>query len=67
VVNVPGTDDWYIVYHRRPLGDENGDHRQLAIDRMKFNADGTIAPVVMTNEGIAPRPLPAATVKGRRS
>jgi beta-xylosidase len=67
VVNVPGTDDWYIIYHRRPLGDDNGDHRQLAIDRMTFNTDGTIAPVVMTNEGIAPRLLPAATKKGRRS
>ena len=67
VVNVPGTDDWYIVYHRRPLGDDNGDHRQLAIDRMTFNADGTIQPVVMTNEGIAPRPLPAIMKKGRRS
>ena len=67
VVNVPGTDDWYIVYHRRPLGDDNGDHRQLAIDRMTFNADGTIAPVTMTNEGIAPRLLPAATKKERRS
>lgn len=67
VVNVPGTDDWYIVYHRRPLGDDNGDHRQLAIDRMTFNADGTIQPVVMTNEGIAPRPLPAIMKKGRQS
>ena len=31
-----------------------------------FNTDGTIAPVVMTNQGIAPRPLLAATKKGRR-
>ncbi|VVS99620.1 Arabinan endo-1,5-alpha-L-arabinosidase [Sphingomonas sp. EC-HK361] len=58
VVNVPGTDDWYIVYHRRPLGDDKGDHRQLAIDRMTFIADGSIAPVTMTKAGIAPRPLP---------
>jgi beta-xylosidase len=58
VVNVPGTDDWYIAYHRRPLGDDKGEHRQLAIDRMTFNADGTIAPVTMTNEGVKPRPLP---------
>lgn len=57
VVNVPGTDDWYIVYHRRPLGDDKGEHRQLAIDRMTFAADGTIVPVVQTNSGIAPRPL----------
>ena len=60
VVNVPGTNDWYIVYHRRPLGDDNGDHRQLAIDRMTFNADGTIKPVVMTNTGVTtPRSLKA--------
>lgn len=57
VVNAPGTDDWYIVYHRRPLGDDKGEHRQLAIERMFFAADGTIKPVVMTNEGVAPRPL----------
>ena len=58
VVNVPGTDDWYIAYHRRPLGDDKGEHRQLAIDRLIFNPDGTIAPVKMTNEGVKPRPLP---------
>ncbi|WP_435831854.1 family 43 glycosylhydrolase [Catellatospora methionotrophica] len=47
VVNVPGTDTWYIVYHRRPLSETDGNHRQLAYDRMVFNADGTIAPVTM--------------------
>ena len=61
VVNVPGTDDWYIAYHRRPLDEDAGERRQLAIDRMIFNADGTIAPVKMTNEGVAARPLPART------
>jgi beta-xylosidase len=61
VVNVPGTDDWYIAYHRRPLDQQSGERRQLAIDRMTFNADGTIAPVKMTNEGVAARPLPART------
>ena len=57
VVNIPGTDDWFIVYHRRPLGDADGNHRQLAIDRMRFNADGTIVPVRMTVEGVGPHPL----------
>lgn len=57
VVNVPGTDEWYIAYHRRPLDTDRGEHRQLAIDRMIFNKDGTIRPVVMTNEGVKPRPL----------
>lgn len=58
VVNVPGTDDWYIAYHRRPLDEDAGERRQLAIDRMIFKADGTIAPVKMTNEGVGARPLP---------
>lgn len=57
VVHVPGTDDWYIAYHRRPLGDDKGEHRQIAIDRMIFAEDGTIKPVVMTSEGVAPRPI----------
>ncbi|OLF09952.1 glycoside hydrolase family 43 protein [Actinophytocola xanthii] len=47
VINVPGTDIWYILYHRRPLSETDGNHRQLAYDRMVFNADGTIAPVTM--------------------
>ncbi|WP_329385217.1 family 43 glycosylhydrolase [Streptomyces sp. NBC_01716] len=47
VVNVPGTDIWYIVYHRRPLSETAGNNRQLAYDRMYFNADGTIEPVTM--------------------
>lgn len=57
VVNVPGTDDWYIVYHRRPLTETDGNHRELAIDKMVFNADGSIQPVVMTDAGVTPRPL----------
>lgn len=54
VVNIPGTDDWYIVYHRRPLDTDDGNHRVLAIDHLYFNKDGTIKPVEMTNHGIAP-------------
>ncbi|MFD4263930.1 family 43 glycosylhydrolase [Streptomyces sp. NPDC058534] len=47
VINVPGTDIWYIVYHRRPLGETDGNHRQLAYDRMYFNPDGTIRRIQM--------------------
>lgn len=58
VIHVPGTDDWYIVYHRfsRPKGIEMGDaagyHREVCIDRMEFNADGSIKPVKPTLEGV---------------
>jgi len=48
VVNVPGTDDWYIFYHRHPLGDRDGNHRVVAYDRMTFAGDGSIDPVAMT-------------------
>lgn len=47
VFNVPGSDVWYIVYHRRPLGDDDGNHRQLAYDRMYFREDGSIADITM--------------------
>lgn len=47
VIHVPGTDIYYITYHRRPLTETDRNHRVLAYDRMYFNADGTIAPVNM--------------------
>ncbi|KAI0176021.1 glycoside hydrolase family 43 protein [Hypoxylon sp. FL1284] len=47
VFQVPDTDIWYIVYHRRPLSETDGDHRVIAYDRMYFNDDGTIAPIKM--------------------
>lgn len=52
VVNIPGTDDWYIFYHRRPIPNQGRDHRMVCIDRMHFNTDGTIQPVKMTWEGV---------------
>ncbi len=51
VIQRPGTDDWYIVYHRfaRPdaikLGWDAGYHREICIDRLEFNDDGTLKPV----------------------
>lgn len=45
VINIPGTDEWRIVYHRinkHFLKDKPGIHRQVCIDRMSFNPDGTI-------------------------
>jgi hypothetical protein len=50
VINVPGTDIWYIFYHRRPLSETDGNSRALAYDRMYFNEDGTIRPITMMVE-----------------
>ena len=52
VLNVPGTDEWYIVYHRRPLTETDANHRVTCIDHMYFDADGFIKPVIITNVGV---------------
>jgi hypothetical protein len=48
VVAAPGTDTWYIAYHRFAVPAGNGTNRETAIDRMTFNTDGTIRPIVPT-------------------
>lgn len=57
VIQVPGTDEWYIVYHRRPLTETDGNHRETCIDRMSFDAKGNINPVKITKEGVQARTL----------
>jgi beta-xylosidase len=52
VIPVQGSDTWYIVYHRRPLGETKATHRETCIDYMHFNKDGTIKPVTITFEGV---------------
>ena len=52
VINIPGTDEWYIVYHRRPIPNLDRDHRVVCIDQMLFDADGSIKDVKMTFEGV---------------
>jgi beta-xylosidase len=52
VLQVPKKDLWYIVYHRRPLGETDGNHRVTCIDRMYFDKSGTIKPVSITMEGV---------------
>ena len=52
LLHAPGTDDYYIVYHRRPLNDNARDHRVTCIDKMTFDKDGFINPVKMTFEGV---------------
>ena len=52
VIKGDGDDEWYIVYHRRPLGDTGRDHRVVCIDRMEFDEQGYIRPVAITFEGV---------------
>jgi hypothetical protein len=57
VIHIPGTDDYYIVYHRRPIGETDANHRVVCIDRLEFTADGHIRPVHISKDGVAARPL----------
>ncbi|WP_332662729.1 family 43 glycosylhydrolase [Aeromicrobium sp.] len=54
IIQVPGTDDWYIAYHRFGMPGGDGTHRETTIDRLHFNADGTIKKVVPTLESVDP-------------
>ncbi|MBD2699544.1 family 43 glycosylhydrolase [Spirosoma sp. BT702] len=57
VIQVPNTEDWYIIYHRRPLTETDGNHRETCIDRMYFDEKGAIKPVKITVEGVKAQPL----------
>lgn len=57
VIRVPGTDEWYMVYHRRPIPNEGRDHRVTCIDRLLFDEGDAILPVKMTFAGVARRSL----------
>jgi len=52
VIPIRGSDTWYIVYHRRPLGTKDPNHREVCIDEMRFNSDGSIQPVRITFQGV---------------
>ncbi len=60
-IQVPGKDEWYLVYHRftYPKGismpdGSGGFHREVCIDKMEFDEAGHIIQVIPTHQGIAP-------------
>jgi beta-xylosidase len=57
VLRSPRSGKWYIVYHRRPLGDTDRNHRVVCIDELRFGADGAILPVKITTTGVDRDPL----------
>lgn len=57
LIQAPGADDWYIVYHRRPLTETHHNHRVTCIDRLEFDEQGRIKPVRITSEGVARKRL----------
>ena len=52
VIHEPRTDKYYMVYHRRPLTETDGNHRETCIDEMLFDDQGFIKTVKITKEGV---------------
>lgn len=48
-LNPTGTDDWYFIHLEYGRGSTN---RQTYAQKMTFNADGTIKPITLTNQGV---------------
>ena len=63
VIQVPGKDEYYIVYHRRPLTETGRDCRETCIDRLYFDKQGNIVPVKMTFEGVKKVKVPKTNKK----
>jgi hypothetical protein len=60
-IQIPGKDEWYLIYHRftypkgvdMPRG-SGGFHREVCIDKLEFSPDGKILEVKPTFNGIKP-------------
>lgn len=52
VLHTERSDKWYIVYHRRPLGETDRNHRVVSIDELRFDEKGLILPVRITTSGV---------------
>jgi beta-xylosidase len=59
IINVPNTDDWYICYHRFAIPNGNGTNREVTIDRLYFDNQGLMKPVVPTLESVPAQPISA--------
>lgn len=57
VIKYPDSEEYFIVYHRRPKGETARDARETCIEKMEFDENGYIKEVVITNEGVSAHPL----------
>ncbi len=59
-IQIPGKDEWYLVYHRFTypkgvtMGRSGGFHREVCIDKLEFDAEENIMEVKPTFKGIEP-------------
>lgn len=57
LVNIPGTDDWYIFYHRRADSRTPANDREVCVERLYFDENGDIIPVSITRDGVCRRKI----------
>jgi beta-xylosidase len=57
VLHIPGEDEYYIVYHRRPLEETHHNHRVVCMEKLEFDEKGKIKPVKISFEGVSERTL----------
>lgn len=57
VIQRPGREEYFILYHRRPMGSKERDNRVVCIERLEFDAEGLIKPVTITFEGVRAAPI----------
>ncbi|WP_298712052.1 glycoside hydrolase family 43 protein [Chitinophaga sp.] len=58
IIHPPGTDKYFIVYHRRPIGETDANSRETCIEKLEFDENGLIKPVVITREGVPATKVP---------
>ncbi|HIB38538.1 glycoside hydrolase family 43 protein [Mesonia sp.] len=57
LIKVPNKEEWYIVYHRRPLNETDANHRVTCIEKLTFDKEGKINKIKLTNKGVQANPL----------
>lgn len=57
VMHIPDSDDYYIVYHRRPKGETAANNRETCLEKMEFDENGYIKEIKITKEGVAKRKI----------
>ncbi|KAH7305105.1 beta-xylosidase/Xylanase [Rhexocercosporidium sp. MPI-PUGE-AT-0058] len=55
MVQVPGTDEWYMAYHRFHIPGGDGQHRETTIDKVEWDSEtGLMKEVIPTLESVQP-------------
>ena len=57
IIHNKAKDLWYIVYHRRPIGETAANNRATCIEPLLFDEKGFIVPVKLTFTGVKKQTL----------